>query len=235
MRWNVVWSVTVPLLRGLGITLELAAIVLAVGTAAGILGGVLFVWGGRPTRALMSGVIFLVRGIPLLAQIFGVFFVLPLIGLTFSPFVSAALALSIFASATITEIVRGGIQSIPHGQLEGAISLGFRYGQAMRTIILPQAFRLVLPPLVTQFVFLIKATSLISLLGVAELMYAGREVIERTLLGFEVMTMIWVMYTAVCYPLTVLGRRLEAVAQKGFRATPMRVPLEETVWSASRG
>jgi polar amino acid transport system permease protein len=207
------------LLRGLMITLELAAIVLAVGTVAGIFGGVLFVWGGRPVRALMSGFIFIVRGIPLLCQVFIVFFVLPLIGLRFSPFVSAALALSIFAFATITEIVRGGIQTIPHGQFEGAISLGFRYWQAMRTIILPQAFRILLPPLINQFVFLIKATSLISLLGVAELMYTGREVIERTLLGFEVMMMIWFIYTAVCYPLTLLGRRMEALAQKGVRPT----------------
>lgn len=215
------------LIGGLLVTLELAAVVLIVGTIVGTLGGVLFVWGTRPLRAVISGLIFLIRGIPLLAQIFFVFFVLPLVGLTFSAFTSAALALSIFASATIMEIVRGAIQSIPHGQIEGAMSLGFLYNQALRTIILPQALRIALPPLVTQYVFLVKATSLISLVGVPELMGVGREIIERTLLGFEVMTAIWLMYTGVCYPLTVLGRRLEAMAQKGVRSARVSAPVEQ--------
>ena len=212
-------SLLLPLLRGLVVTIELAAIVLAIGSVCGVLGGVLWVWGGPVMRWTFTGVIFVVRGIPLLVQVFIVFFLLPLFGLKLSAFVSAALALSIFATATITEIVRGGIESVPRGQIDAAMAVGFSPAQAMRFVVLPQAMMSILPPLITQFVFLVKTTSIISLLGVPELMLSGREVIERTLLGFEVMTMIWILYTAICYPLTVLGRRLEAVLQaRGFQS-----------------
>ena len=206
----------IDLLRGLAVTLQLAALVLVIGVVCGTFCGVLYVWGGVVVRTMLLVLIFLARGIPLLVQIFAVFFILPLMGLRFSGFTSAAIALSIFATATITEIVRAGIEGVPSGQLQAAVSVGFRYWAAVHTIVLPQAFRSILPPLVTQLVFLIKSTSLLSLVGVSDLMYAGREVIERTLLGFEVMALLWITYTAICYPLTVLGRRLERSAQPGF-------------------
>jgi His/Glu/Gln/Arg/opine family amino acid ABC transporter permease subunit len=192
--------------------------VLIIGTVGGILGGVLWDISGRAVRAVFTLGITLSRGIPLLVQVFIVFFILPFFGIRLSGFTTSVVALSLFAGATITEIVRGGIMAVPHGQIDAAKSIGFTYPLAMRIVILPQAFRSILPPLITQFVFLIKATSIISLLGVPELMLAGREVIERTLLGFEVMTMIWLFYTVICYPLTVVGRRLEANLQRrGFR------------------
>jgi His/Glu/Gln/Arg/opine family amino acid ABC transporter permease subunit len=208
-----------PLLRGLNVTIQLAITVLVVGTVGGVIGGVLSSWGGRVVRSVFILFIFLSRGIPLLVQVFAVFFILPLMGVTFSAFVSATLALSIFAVATITEIVRGGIEAVPNGQVDSARALGFSMTQSMLTIILPQAMVSILPPLISQFVFLVKATSIISLVGVPELMYTGRQVIERTLLGFQVMALIWLFYTMVCYPLTALGRRLEAdLKRRGFQS-----------------
>lgn len=207
-----------PLLVGMQVTLELAALVLAIGTIFGVLGGAFSVWGGRWLRTAIALLVFLTRGIPLLVQVFIVFFILPLMGLDLSAFVSSALALSIFATATITEIVRGGIRSVPYGQMDAALALGFSTRQAAQTIMLPQAMLVILPSLVTQFVFLVKATSIISLLGVPEIMLAGREVIERTLQGLPVMAAIWLFYTAICYPLTVLGRALESMtARRGFK------------------
>lgn len=234
MDWAVLWSSFLYLLRGLTVTLELAAVVLVLGTGGGVLGGTLYVWAGRPVRALVTAFVFVSRGVPLLVQVFAMFFVLPLFGLKLSGFTSAAVALSLFATATITEIVRGGIEAIPRGQLQAALSMGFRYAQAMWTIVLPQAARIILPPLVSQFVLLIKATSLVSLVGVAELMYSGREVIERTLGGFEVMAMIWVIYTAICYPLTALARRLEARMQRGLRPAAFTAAEGGAAWSASK-
>jgi His/Glu/Gln/Arg/opine family amino acid ABC transporter permease subunit len=211
-------SLLIPLLRGLVVTVELAILVLFFGTIAGIFGGVLWNISGQAVRAVFTLGITLSRGIPLLVQVFFVFYVLPVFGLKFTAFGTSVLALSLFAGATITEIVRGGIMAVPHGQIDAARSLGFTNPLAMRIIVLPQALRSILPPLITQFVFLIKATSVISLLGVPELMLTGREVANRTLLGFEVMSMIWVLYTAICYPLTIIGRRLEAGLQsRGFR------------------
>lgn len=206
------------LLRGLGVTVGLAILVLVGGLVLGIIGGVLYAWGGRALRAVLAAWIFVLRGVPLIVQVFFVFFVLPLWGVRLSGFASAALALTLFAAATITEIVRGGIEAIPKSQLDAALSVGFRFVPAMRTIVLPQAMRVVLPSLVSQFVFLVKATSIVSLLGVAEFLFAAREVIERTLLGFEIMAVVWLVYTIVCYPLTVFGRRCEvALAARGFR------------------
>lgn len=211
-------SLLVPLLRGLMVTIQLAVTVLVVGTIFGVICGVLSSWGGPVVRGTFLVFIFLSRGIPLLVQVFAVFFILPLMGVTLSAFVSATLALSIFAVATITEIVRGGIEAVPHGQADSARALGFTMRQSMQTIILPQAMVSILPPLISQFVFLVKATSIISLVGVPELMYTGRQVIERTLLGFHVMALIWLFYTMICYPLTVLGRRLEAdIKRRGFQ------------------
>ena len=216
MEWYT--NMVAPLMRGLLVTVELAALVLVLGTVGGILGGVLWGIAGPVVRAAITIAIMLSRGIPLLVQVFIVFFVLPFFGVVLSGFTTAVVALSLFAGATITEIIRGGILAVPHGQMDAARSVGFTYYQVMRIVILPQAFRSILPPLITQFVFLIKATSIISLLGVPEIMLAGREVIERTLLGFQVMAMIWLIYTAICFPLTIVGRRLEADLQRrGFR------------------
>ncbi|HVY42620.1 MAG TPA: amino acid ABC transporter permease [Hyphomicrobiaceae bacterium] len=211
-------SVVMPLLEGLALTVELALVVLAIGTVWGLIGGVLSVLGGPILRGVFTALIFMVRGVPLLIQVFVVFYLLPLWGLKLSAFATAALALSVFATATIVEIVRGGIEAIPSGQTEAAMAVGFSRIQTMRFVVLPQAMRSMMPALITQFVLLVKATSIVSLLGVPELMMAGREVIERTLLGLPVMAMIWLLYSAICYPLTVFGRRLEgAMARRGFQ------------------
>jgi polar amino acid transport system permease protein len=118
-------------------------------------------------------------------------------------------ALTIFASVTIAEIFRGGILAVPRSQTEGALALGLSPLRAFVLIVLPQALRVVLPGMISQFIFLIKASALISLLGVSEMMHVGREIIERTLQGFEVMSLIWILYTLVCLPLGIFGRWLE--------------------------
>jgi len=153
--------------------------------------------------------IFVSRGLPLLVQIFFVYLVLPFLGIRFSAFFSATLALSLFAVATISEIGRGAIEGVQQGQVRAAKALGMRPWQINAFVILPQAFQSMLPPLVAQFVLLIKATSLVSLVGVTELMMTGREIIEREVSGFEVMLLIMMIYTVVCWPLSYLGRRLQ--------------------------
>ncbi|HMK68164.1 MAG TPA: amino acid ABC transporter permease [Stellaceae bacterium] len=202
-------SVILQLLGGLLESLKLAIVVLTLGSLGGLLLGGFGALGGRPGRYVVNVLLYFVRGIPLLIHAFAVFYVLPLFGLRLPPFTSAALALSIFASVTISEIIRGGIVSVPSSQVEAALALGFTRLKAFLLVVLPQALRFVVPPMVGQFVSLIKATSIISLLGVSELMYSGREIIERTLQGFEVMTLIWLLYTAVCLPLSAWGRWLE--------------------------
>lgn len=197
------------LLRGFGVTLLLTVLSLGIGTVFGTLLGCLYAWGGRVLRAVLFVFVTVVRGVPLVVQVFAVFFVLPAYGIKFSAVTSAAIALSLFASFTIMEIVRGGIEAVPREQFQAALSLGFSFTGAMRTVVLPQALRSMTPALVNQAVFMIKATSVVSLFGVAEFLYVSKEQIERTLMGFEIMAFVWIAYTIVCYPLTALGRRVE--------------------------
>lgn len=197
------------LLHGLIVTVELASIVLALGVAGGLVFAAAAQMGGHLGRWLTTLLLLFTRGIPLLVQVFVVFYVLPAFGLTLGRFATATIALSLFASVTIGEIIRGGIASVAVGQTEASAALGLRRLQVFRLIILPQAVRYVLPGLVSQFVFLIKATSIISLLGVPELMLSAREVIERTLEGLKVMGLVWVFYTAICLPLSVWARSIE--------------------------
>jgi polar amino acid transport system permease protein len=197
------------LLRGFGVTLLLTVLSLGIGTVFGTLLGCLYAWGGRVLRAVLFVFVTAVRGVPLVVQVFAVFFVLPAYGIKFSAVTSAAIALSLFASFTIMEIVRGGIEAVPREQFQAALSLGFSFTGAMRTVVLPQALRSMTPALVNQAVFMIKATSVVSLFGVVEFLYVSKEQIERTLMGFEIMAFVWIAYTIVCYPLTALGRRVE--------------------------
>jgi len=198
------------LLRGFAATLQLAVLALVFGTAGGVVLGCLYVWGGRLVRAFLFTVLTVIRGVPLVVQVFAVFFVLPIYGLKFSAMISAAIALTAFAAMTTMEIVRGGIAAVPREQYQAARSLGFSFLAALTMVVLPQALRIMTPSLVNQAVFLVKATSVVSLFGVTEFMFTAKEQIERTLLGFEIMAIVWIAYTVVCFPLTLLGRRVES-------------------------
>ncbi len=218
-------TIALRLLIGLSASLELAVVVLLLGTLGGLTLTMVSKFCGRPGRIAITLTLYLARGIPLLVWIFAIFFVLPLAGLRLSAFTTAAVALTIFASVTISETFRGGILAVPKSQTEAALALGLSPLRAFVLIVLPQALRVVLPGMISQFVFLIKASALISLLGVSEMMHVGREIIERTLQGFEVMSLIWIFYTAVCLPLGVFGRWLERrLAQRG-KATPRHLGL----------
>jgi len=197
------------LVRGFGITLLLTAVSIGLGSLFGTLLGCIYVWSGRLVRSLLFLMVTIVRGVPLVVQVFAVFFVLPAYGIKFSAVTSATIALTVFASFTIMEIVRGGIDAVPKSQIQAALSLGFTFSSAMRIVVLPQALRSMTPSLVNQAVFMVKATTVVSLFGVTEFLYVSKEQIERTLMGFEIMAIVWVAYTLVCYPLTVLGRRFE--------------------------
>lgn len=210
----------VTLLHGLGVTLELAAVVLLIGAVGGLLLGLLATFGGRPVRAITASMLFLARGLPLLIQVFAIFYLLPLFGPTLDRFATAAVAVGLFASVTNGEVVRGSLLAIPAGQVEAGYALALTRIQTIVLIVLPQALRVIIAPLVGQFIFLIKATSIISLLGVPELMFAAREIIERDLEGFKVMAMVWLLYTAVCLPLSIVGRLIESRLAAPQRQAP---------------
>lgn len=214
MNWSVVVENLSYLLRGAVSTLAISAGVVILGTAAGVLCGLLrfVVW--KWLGAGITGVIEFVRAIPLLLQIFFVFFGLPALGLKIASFPAVVLAMSLWMLANTAEVVRGGIQSLPRGQFEAASSIGLSTVQAMRHVIFPQAIRRMLPPFVGLCTILIKDTSLAAIIGVFELTRAAQETIERTFRSFEIYLVTAAIYFVICFPLTQFSQRAEARLQR---------------------
>ncbi|KAA0588921.1 polar amino acid transport system permease protein [Azospirillum lipoferum] len=164
----------------------------------------------KPLRLLATGYIQVFQGTPLLMQLFLVFFGATVLGIDMSPWVAAAVGLTLNTSAFLGEIWRGCIQSVPRGQWEAASSLGLRYPGLMRYVILPQAVKVAVPPTVGYLVQVIKGTSLAAIIGFVELTRAGQIVNNATFQPFLVFGIVAAIYFALCWPLSLLSQRLEA-------------------------
>ena len=182
-----------PLLHGLFVTLWLSAAASFFGMIIGLVTGLCRVSNNVTLRQLSIFYIEIIRGTPLLVQIFIFYFFLGTV-LDISRIVAGISALAIFAGAYVAEIIRAGIQSIPKGQMEAARSVGMNVPQAMVHIILPQAFKRILPPLAGQFISLIKDSSLVSVIAITDLTKSGREVITSTFATFEIWFIVALLY-----------------------------------------
>ena len=198
-------------LGGVGLTLYLAVVSLALSFIGGLVLGLLSVSRNRLLQWGSMSVIQTIRGMPLLMVIFWMFFLLPaLLGGGMSAAWTIIAALTLFTSAYMSEIVRAGITGIPKGQTEAAISTGLSHGQAMIYIILPQALRNMIPSFVNQFVSMIKDTSLAFIVGVSELTQVATQINNRTMLyPTEIFLFIAVIYFIICFAFTELSRWLE--------------------------
>lgn len=155
------------------------------------------------------------RGTSLLVQLYWIYYVLPLMGLTLSPFVSGVMALGLNFGAYGAEIVRGGIQSVPRGQWEAARALNMSAAQRMRRIIVPQTFPLILPPAANLTVELLKATALVALITVVDLMFVAKQINATTWLSAQVFGTALIMYYIMArFALTPFLRWLEVVAAR---------------------
>jgi polar amino acid transport system permease protein len=192
-----------PLMDGLWTTLWLSAISSVLALFIGLGTGLARISKNYTVSMLAAIYIEIIRGTPLLVQIFIAYF---FIGTVFdlSRNVAGLGALALFAGAYVAEIVRAGIQSIPRGQMEAARSLGMTVPQAMLDIILPQAFKRILPPLSGQFISLIKDSSLVSVIAITDLTKSGREIITSTFATFEVWLVVAAMYLIITSVLSQL-------------------------------
>lgn len=197
-----------PLLLGLWVTLELSVIALVFAVILGLVAGLGRVSGNPAIYQLTTTYVEVIRGTPLLVQIFIFYFFIGTV-LSLSAFWAGVAALSVFTGAYVAEIIRGGIQSIPKGQMEAARSLGMTYLQAMRYVVMPQALKKTLPSLAGQFINLIKDSSLVSVMALTDLSKAGREVVSSTFSPFEIWFTVALMYLALTGSLSLLVRRLE--------------------------
>ncbi len=185
-----------PLMYGLWTTLWLSAVSSVFGLFLGLLTGLARVSKNITLRGLAITYVECIRGTPLLVQIFIAYFLLGTV-FNLSRNVCGVGALALFAGAYVAEIVRSGIQSISKGQTEAARSLGMTMFQTMWDVILPQAFKRILPPLSGQFISLIKDSSLVSVIAITDLTKSGREIITSTFATFEVWIIVAAMYLLV--------------------------------------
>ncbi|WP_459944093.1 amino acid ABC transporter permease [Desulfocastanea catecholica] len=197
-----------PLMVGLWTTLWLSAISSFFALFLGLFTGIARVSKNITLRGLAMIYVECIRGTPLLVQIFIAYFFLGTV-FNLSRNVCGIGALALFAGAYVAEIVRAGVQSIPKGQMEASRSLGMTAFQTMRDIILPQAFKKILPPLSGQFISLIKDSSLVSVIAITDLTKSGREIITSTFATFEVWLVVAAMYLLVTSVLSQLVYYME--------------------------
>ncbi|TCK08047.1 UNVERIFIED_ORG: amino acid ABC transporter membrane protein 2 (PAAT family) [Anoxybacillus amylolyticus] len=198
------------LLQGFLVTLEVAFISIVLSFVFGIIIGVIRYTKIPVLSQLLAVLVETIRNLPLLLIIFFTYFALPEVGLKLDKLYAAISALVIFESAMLSEIVRSGLQSIDKGQIEAARSSGLTYGQTLWYIILPQALRRMVPPIVSQFISLLKDTSLAIVISLPELMNHA-QIINGRNVNFVIPIFILVafMYFIVNYLLSLLSRRLE--------------------------
>jgi polar amino acid transport system permease protein len=196
-------------LRGLGMTIVLSLISLVLGTLIGFCLGILRTGSNRLVSGAIGTWVDFIRGTPFLVQIFLIFFILPEFGIELDAFTAGIIALTNLAACFICEILAAGIRAVPPGQIEAALASGLSRWQRMRQVVLPQAMRIVLPPLVGQYVLLIKDSSVVSAIGLTDLTRVGWLVVQRVPNGLLVFFLVGLGYFIVCYPLIMLARRLE--------------------------
>lgn len=216
-RWDIVWRSFPYLLVGVQTTLLLTVLSVGAGVVLGTALALLRLSGVRLLQRASSAYVDLFRGTPLLAQILFVFYGLPqVLGFPLSSLAAALLALSLNSSAYIAEIVRAGIQSVEKGQIEAAQSTGLSPAQTVRFIVLPQAFRRIVPPLGNEFIAMLKDSSLVSVIALEELMQRGRLLGSRTFRYFEVLLAVTLMYLVmtklVSYGVAWVERRMRVGA-----------------------
>jgi polar amino acid transport system permease protein len=206
------------LLTGLWMTLKVSLLAIILGIVIGLLTGLARIAENPALRWSAITYIELIRGSPLLVQIFLWYFVVGTLintvltknGIPQIPSLwFGVISLALFAGAYIAEIVRAGIQSVHRGQMEAARSLGMDYAQAMRKVILPQAFRRILPPLAGQFISLIKDSSLLGVIAIRELTKATRETVSTSLQPFELWIVCAVLYLVLTFTLSMFVQYLE--------------------------
>ncbi|MBL6537228.1 ABC transporter substrate-binding protein/permease [Streptococcus suis] len=214
--WGLLKNNYGQLLSGLGITVGLALLSFAIAIVIGIIFGMFAVSPIKALRVTSSVFVDVVRGIPLMIVAAFIFWGIPNLieSITgqqspINDFVAGTIALSLNSGAYIAEIVRGGIQAVPVGQMEASRSLGISYGTTMRKIILPQAGKIMLPNFINQFVITLKDTTIISAIGLVELFQAGKIIIARNYQSFRMYAILAIIYLVVITLLTRLARKLE--------------------------
>ena len=209
-------------LEGCKNTLILALFSVLIGTLGGTLLSLCRMSKFKPLKYIAVAIVEFVRGTPLMVQLMFIFYGLPMIGVTFpdisfipnfSRFMAGVVAMSLNSSAYVSEIIRSGIQAVDPGQMEAARSIGFTYGESMRKVILPQAVKNILPALGNEFVTVIKESSIVSVIGIADLMFSTNDVIAVTYRSLQALLIAALLY----FVMTFITGRLVSLAERKMK------------------
>jgi len=197
------------LLEGVTLTIVVTLGSVILSSLLGLVWAIMAVSKSRILRGISRTFITIIRGIPIIVQLFYIYFVLPELGINLTALQAGIIGLGLAYSAYQAENFRAGIEAIDKGQIEAAHSIGMTDGLIMRRVILPQAVRIVLPPFGNTIIMLLKDSSLVSTITVAELTRQGQLIASSTFDNMTVFTLVALMYLAMAVPLTFLTRHLE--------------------------
>ncbi|MFQ6183109.1 amino acid ABC transporter permease [Sinorhizobium meliloti] len=203
------WLARIPLLKGLGVSVSISLLSIVVGTVLGVFVGLALVYGFRPFKWVVRGYTDFIRGTPVLVLVLASYYVLSMIGIDLGPFQAGVLALAVFCSSHVGELVRGALQSIPKGQTEAAKAIGLTFAQTFAYVLAPQALRQALPAWVNTAAEMVKASTLLSIIGVSELLLRTQEVISRTFMSLEFYFFAGFLYFVINYGIERFGRYVE--------------------------
>ncbi|SDI17088.1 amino acid ABC transporter permease [Paraburkholderia phenazinium] len=209
------------LLKGAATSLALTVCIMSISLPLGLVIALAKLGRSRILHTLASIYIEVIRGTPALLQLFYIYFVLPSFGIRFDPFMAGVIGLSINYSAYLAEVYRAGIAAVPQGQIEAAKALGMSRRKMLRLIVLPQAIRVVIPPLGNYGISLFKDTSLVSIVTVKELIFTGQIISSTNFQYVTVFTIIGAIYLAFSYPSALLVRWLERRMSVGSAVRPV--------------
>lgn len=201
---------SLPLLaRGAVTTLYLSAAAVVLATALGVVLALLQLYGGFILRALVEVYLYLVRGVPLLVLLFAMYYALPYANVRIEPVMGGILVIGIYFGAFMTEVFRGAVLSVPKGQWEAARAVGLMTPRILLEVVLAQAVRVAGPPFINTCIMVVKGTSLVAIIGLADVTFIGKQIVERTLAPFEIFGAVALVYFVICFALSRLGRYLE--------------------------
>lgn len=207
--FETLWLARIPILKGIGVTVSISVLAILIGTILGIGVGLALTYGAKPLRWLVRGYTDFIRGTPVLVLVLASYYVLGTVGIDLGPFQAGVLALAVFCSSHVGEIVRGALQSIPKGQTEAAKAIGLTFPQTFAYVLGPQALRQVLPAWVNTAAEMVKASTLLSIIGVAELLLRTQELISRTFMSLEFYFFAGFLYFVINYGIERFGRYVE--------------------------
>ena len=207
--FNELWISKAMIFRGIYMCLFVSITAIIIGTLIGIIIGLALTYGNIFVRFFARFYVDVIRGIPVLVLILTIYFVLPVINIELGPLQAGIVSLAIFASAQVAEMLRGGLQNVPKGQIEGAKAVGLGFLQTFTYVSLPQALRQVLPTWVNTAVEIVKGTTLISLIGVVEITLVMQQIIGRKFLTMQFYALAGLIYFVICFSIERAGKFVE--------------------------